>query len=117
MRYIYKITNLITNKSYVGQHKSSDSWDNYMGSGKYLKSSMKKYGRRNFKKEVLKDNINCLTAANIFEKIYIRKEGTLIPNGYNLTRSGTVSDSQKGKFFQTNISKKYLCAQKEIKVL
>jgi hypothetical protein len=88
--YIYKITNLLTGKSYVGQRllrKNTPLTDNYMGSGFYLKLSIKKHGLNNFKKEILKDNIKCQTAANIFEEIFIKKENTMTPSGYNLKNS------------------------------
>jgi group I intron endonuclease len=46
--YIYKTTNLINGKTYIGQHKSKD-WDsNYIGSGIYLKKAIKKYGIKIF---------------------------------------------------------------------
>ena len=96
--YIYKITNLLNNRSYVGQRKFSDSslLDEYFGSGTYLRRSVKKHGRQNFKKEILKDNINCQTAANIFETVYIKKEDTLFPNGYNLTKDGRCFGAHTG---------------------
>ena len=50
-RIIYKTTNLINGKIYVGQ----DSFNNveYFGSGKIIKQAIEKYGKENFKKEIL----------------------------------------------------------------
>ena len=47
--YIYKTTNLITKKYYIGKHSSKNiETDTYLGSGKLLNRAIKKYGRHNF---------------------------------------------------------------------
>jgi group I intron endonuclease len=48
---IYKTTNLINNKFYIG--KDSRNNPSYLGSGLALLNAIKKYGKENFKKEIL----------------------------------------------------------------
>lgn len=49
--FIYKTTNLVNNKIYIGQSKKNKP--EYLGSGKILKKAIKKYGIEKFKKEIL----------------------------------------------------------------
>ena len=86
--YIYKITNKLNGKIYVGKHSSEKIDNTYMGSGVIIKKAIKKYGKENFKKSILEvcEDENLL---NIQEKYWIKKTGAFENDyGYNLTKGG-----------------------------
>ena len=62
---IYKITNTINNKIYIGKHQTNNKDDGYMGSGKILKRAIEKYGVDKFKKEIL---FECATLEEMNQK-------------------------------------------------
>ena len=51
--FVYETTNLKNGKKYIGQKKFTRGYENYLGSGKYLKPDIKKYGKENFKRDIL----------------------------------------------------------------
>lgn len=94
MGYIYKITNIINNKCYIGEtiQTPEKRWKDHKSAFKRnggctaLKSAILKYGLENFKFEVL---IICFDQDRlIYEKQYIKKYNSLAPNGYNILEGG-----------------------------
>lgn len=85
---IYKTTNNITGKFYIGTHKTNNKNDNYMGSGKYLNYALQKYGLENFTKEILFEYNNAddmfAKEAEIVNEDFLASENT-----YNLKKGGT----------------------------
>lgn len=101
MYYIYRITNKINGKTYIGQHKYKKLNDSYMGSGVLITKAKKKYGIENFKKEILEFNIPDVDLANDWEQMYILFERVKGKAEYNIANGGygkgTVSEETKRK--------------------
>ena len=81
---IYKTTNVVNGKFYIGKHQTKNIKDNYLGSGKRLKFAIKKYGIENFHKEIL---FVCESEKhmNTLEKILVVPDPEL---NYNLCDGG-----------------------------
>ena len=52
---VYQTTNLLNGKIYIGQHQTDNLNDGYIGSGVELNLDIKKFGKNNFKREILFD--------------------------------------------------------------
>jgi group I intron endonuclease len=114
---IYKITNLLTNKMYIGQTRShylnrgkyrpfrytgrfkshiSESKSMYKYNAcRYLNSAFNKYGVENFNCELI---LTCeIDELDYYETKYISELNTRYPNGYNLTNGGQKCGFEKGK--------------------
>lgn len=87
--YIYKTTNMINGKIYIGQKKSNIFLGNkYLGSGKHLKASIDKYGSSNFKCELICWAVN-KEELNMLEQYYIKQFNSQNTDiGYNITAGG-----------------------------
>lgn len=88
MYCIYRIRNLINNKTYIGQHKYTRLDDDYLGSGILIKQAIKKYGKGNFSKEILESNIETIELVNDFEQMYILFERAKGKAEYNIANGG-----------------------------
>jgi len=85
---VYKITNKINEKIYIGVHQTRDLDDGYYGSGKSLRRAIEKYGIENFEKEIL---YLCESPEEMFAKeAEIVNEGFIARDDtYNLKVGGT----------------------------
>jgi len=101
MWYLYKHTNKINNKSYIGKTENPEKrWANngynYKTCPRFW-SAIVAYGWDNFTHEILLTCEN-LNEINQKEKEYIQKYKTLDPNfGYNLAEGGTGGNVWIGK--------------------
>jgi group I intron endonuclease len=103
--YIYKTTNLLNGKIYIGQHiDKSKKIDNYLGSGTILQLAIKKYGENNFRKEIL-EYCEYSDKLNSREVFWISEyKSTNLDIGYNLTDGGDkylMTDEIKNKISNT----------------
>ena len=97
---IYKVTNTINGKIYIGKHQTMNPDDSYYGSGIALKKSIAKHGKENFKKEVLfvfesEDEMNSK------EKELITEEFVARSDTYNMGVGGEGGAHFKGKKHST----------------
>ena len=102
---IYKTTNLVNKKIYIGQDSKNNP--EYLGSGAIVKKAIKKYGKENFKKEILEEINDTHEIINEREKYWIKYyNSTDNKIGYNISLGGQTgfmlglshSDETKKKF-------------------
>jgi group I intron endonuclease len=116
--YIYKITNNINNKSYIGQSLDfKKRWKTHISdalrkTGKThitkkfaIHHAINHYGVENFNFEVIQE-CDSLEEANLLEISYIEKFNTLAPLGYNLTTGEHNLGRQLPEEIKTNLSRK-----------
>lgn len=125
MGYVYKITNTVNGKSYIGisthEPEKRRIREHLAGRGnQLLAKAVKKYGRDAFTYEVLEANVFDEFLPDL-EVAYIANHNTIVPNGYNLESGGKlpsvkhrqkISDGLKGRKVTTETRLKISSAQK-----
>ena len=106
---VYCITNLINNKKYIGITSRSiviRFQEHCSHNQSLVYNAIKKYGKENFKIEILKDNIH-KDDVDKRERYFIELYNTLVPNGYNLSTGGIsnkdLSDETKQRLSKMNM--------------
>lgn len=111
--FVYKTTNLINNKYYIGVHSTDDLDDGYLGSGDLIKKAIRKYTKSKFIRHIL---FFCDSLADAYakEKELVTEEVVMSNESYNLLTGGVGSKghtktskkviSEKNKaFWETDI--------------
>ncbi len=108
---IYKTTNQVNGKIYIGQDKYNNP--NYLGSGKILHSAFQKYGIENFKKEIIEtcESVELLNEREIY---WIRFYDSTDRNiGYNIALGGQGGDTISNHPNKDEIGKRHSNWMKE----
>lgn len=106
MKYtIYQTTNTLNKKIYIGKHQTENVDDDYFGSGLLLEKDIKKYGKENFKKEILFifDNENEM---NLKEKELVTEDFIKQNDNYNLAVGGEGGPIFRGRKHSEDTRKK-----------
>lgn len=103
---IYRTTNTVNGKYYLGKHQTENPNDDYLGSGLALKSAIKKYGRKAFTKEVL-FVFDTEEEMNLKEKELITEELVSNKNTYNKGIGGEGGPHFKGRKHTPEVRAKF----------
>jgi len=87
---VYKTTNLVNGKYYIGCHSTNNIDDGYLGSGKLLKRAIKKYGKKSFTREIL-HILPSKEEMLLKEKELVNQDFIINENNYNLMTGGEAS--------------------------
>lgn len=97
MRYtVYKTTNRLNGKYYIGKHQTEEPNDRYLGSGRAILNAIKAHGRSNFEKEVLFE-FDSEAEMNAKEKEMVNEALVADPMSYNMAVGGEGGPHFKGK--------------------
>lgn len=102
--FIYKTTNLLNGKYYIGVHSTDELNDGYLGSGIALKAAIEKYGRENFER-VIVEYFDSAEAAYSREREIVNEAFVNLEETYNLKIGGHGGYIGKDFYEQYSISR------------
>jgi len=105
LHFIYKTTNNINGKYYIGVHSTNDINDGYLGSGLVLKDAIKKYGKDNFTREIV-EYFSSVEEAYNKEKELVNEDFVSLQETYNLKIGGAGGYIGKDFYEQYSIDRK-----------
>jgi Tfp pilus assembly major pilin PilA len=117
--FIYKTTNILDGSYYIGCHQTSNLNDGYLGSGKHLTRAIKKYGKSNFRLEIL-NYASSKEEMFKLEKELVTEEVVRDTKSYNLKVGGSggnlgIVGAFKGKRYSEKTKEKQrIAALKQI---
>ena len=109
--FFYKTTNLINGKVYYGVHSTKKIDDGYLGSGVAIKNAIKKYGKQNFSREIIK-NFQTREEMYEYEKSFVTEELVRSDCTYNQTIGGFGGFSHIDNYGENNPMKDREIARK-----
>lgn len=120
--FIYKITNKINGKAYIGQTINSIQvrWTQHRSEASTYRrntpihNAIRKYGKENFTIEEI-DGANSLSELNYKEFLLIYTNRTIAPNGYNAKEGGNRPKYSKSTCNKMSVSAKNRANKKEHK--
>ena len=112
---IYKVTNLVNQKIYIGQsinsleHRRSEHYKDSKRTDRptvYFHKALLKYGYANFKWEVIEE-LDSLDLLNEREIYWISFYNSIAPNGYNMINGGNKFKDDNQKLFYSDSEKQF----------
>ena len=104
---VYKTTNLVNNKIYIGIHSTNDINDGYLGSGSALSHAIKKYGKENFVRKIIhvchSRDIAAAYESSIVTEDFVRRRDT-----YNAKPGGLRKKNGKSVITSTDLESRAL---------
>ena len=113
--FVYMTTNNINGKIYIGVHTTNNIYDSYLGGGTYINKAIKKYGRKNFTREILKFTLTKKQALQI-EKYIVNNIFIADSRNYNIKvggQAGVVLTDESRKKMSESSKKRMLLFSKE----